>query len=504
MAGVDTILAWRADPIKFTIENFHVQPDRWQMMALACLPGVHTNEILAKYGMPPVPDENFDLVKRISLQACAGPGKSADLAWSGWWMLGCWGGKGEHPKGAAISMNRDNLRDALWSEMSRWQSESEYLKGMFEWTKEKIFAKDHPETWFLSARTYNKDADKESQGRVLSGLHSKYIFYLVDESGDTNPMVLKSCEQGLSNCTVGLIIQAGNCTSHDGMLYAANNDPKWRVISITADPRDPNRTPRVSIEWAQGMIDKFGYDDPWVMAYILGKFPPTSLHSLLSIEDVEAAVLRGRGMDPQLYESSQKRIGVDVARQGLDTTVLFPRQGFASWTPVEMRGARSTAVAEQLIVGKEKWGSELEFVDGTGGYGAGVVDAYHARGYSCIEVQFAGQAADKESFFNKRAEIWWHMAQWIKRGGGIPDIPQLKQELVAVQYGYQGGRLKIEEKEQIKKRLGFSPDYADALATTFAIPERAATPVFANGPGFRSSGRLIPGVGEEYDPFHDA
>jgi hypothetical protein len=54
------------------------------------------------------------------------------------------------------------------------------------------------------------------------------------------------------------------------------------VVSITADPDDPKRTPRVDIEWAREQIKLYGRENPWVMAYILGLFPPGSINALLS------------------------------------------------------------------------------------------------------------------------------------------------------------------------------------------------------------------------------
>ena len=48
----------------------------------------------------------------------------------------------------------------------------------------------------------------------------------------------------------------------------------------------------------------------------------------------------------------------------------------------------------------------------------------------------------------------------------------LKQELTGIMYGYDlKGRIKLEAKDQMKKRLGYSPDKADALCLTFAVRE---------------------------------
>jgi phage terminase large subunit len=262
------ISQWRKDANLFVKDNFGIEPDAWQREALNALSSRDINK------------------SRISLQACAGPGKSAFLAWAALWFVTCMGSKGEHPKGAAVAVTRDNLKDNLWPEISKWQGRSEFLKAAFEWTKERLSARDHPETWFLSARSWSKTSDEEEQGRTLSGLHSKYVLYLVDESGDIPVAVLKSAEQGLSNCEWGKIIQAGNPTSLTGMLYAASTTlrDKWHIICITGDPDDPMRSPRIDIEWARDQISKYGRQDPWVMSYILGKFPPSSINSLVSLD----------------------------------------------------------------------------------------------------------------------------------------------------------------------------------------------------------------------------
>jgi hypothetical protein len=102
-------------------------------------------------------------------------------------------------------------------------------------------------------------------GKTLSGLHSKYVLALVDESGAIPLTVLRAAEQALSNCTFGKIVQAGNPISLDGMLYAAASPRRhlWHVIRITADPDDPNRSPRVDLAWAREQIATYGH---WALA----------------------------------------------------------------------------------------------------------------------------------------------------------------------------------------------------------------------------------------------
>lgn len=452
------IREWRHNPVKFVRDMFHVEPDAWQLDVL---------EMAGKPGRT-----------RIAMKACAGPGKTAVLAWLGWWRLACFAAKNEHPKGAAVSITADNLRDNLWSEMARWQNESKFLQEAFVWTAQKIFAKDHPQTWFLAAKGWSKSADQDAIGRTLSGLHSRFPFYLIDEAGDIPPNMVRSAEQGLTSCEDGLIVTAGNTTSQMGLLYevCSRGREQWNVISITADPDDPKRTPRVDIEWARENIARYGRDNPWVMAFILGQFPPGSINALLSVEEVERAM--GLHPRPETYEWSQKRLGVDVARFGDDRTVIFPRQGIAAFAPTEMRHVRDSAVsvdiASRVMAKKVEWGAEQEFFDDTVGWAHGAVDVMRAAGHSPYAIRFDKPAND-ERYLNMRAEMWMKMTDWVKAGGSLPNVPGLVAELTGPTYFFTGGKFQIESKDQIKKRLGKSPDLADALALTFALPDMPAS-----------------------------
>lgn len=465
---------WRANPCRFVWDNFGVEPDAWQ------------KDVLEALANPSI--------RRIGMQACAGPGKSAVLAWAGWLMLACYADKDHHPNGAAVSITRENLKTALWKELATWRGRCEWIRTSFEFTSERIYEKNHKDTWFLDARGWTKSADAEEIGRTLSGLHSKYIFYLIDEGGDIPPAILRSAEQGMGNCAVGKILLAGNPTSHDGILYKVVTDlrDQWYVVRITGDPDDAKRSPRINIDWARDQIRQYGRDNAWVMAYVLGLFPPGSMNKLLSPDEVSAAM--GRHLKEEDYQWAQKRLGIDVARFGDDSTIIFPRQGLAAFKPVKMRNARTNEIAARVMIAKSKWQSEMEVVDDTGGWGAGVIDSMIMAGNAPLPINFSGKALDSR-FFNKRAEMWWSMAEWVKRGGALPKDEELAKELCAPTYTFHNGKIQIEEKEQIKKRLQFSPDKADALCLTFAIPDQPKAVMLV--PGQKENSTHL----SEYDPF---
>ncbi len=163
-------------------------------------------------------------------------------------------------------------------------------------------------------------------------------------------------------------------------------------------------------------------------------------------------------------------LGVDVARFGDDSSVLFARQGRDArlWPPQIFQGLDTMQLAARVIDFTRQTKASAVFVDG-GGVGGGVIDRLHQLGLDAIEVNF-GSKSDSPDCLNKRAEMWVKMREWLKVGA-LPNIPRLTAELTGVQYSFDpSNALKLEAKEDIKKRGLPSPDMADALALTFAYP----------------------------------
>jgi hypothetical protein len=109
------------------------------------------------------------------------------------------------------------------------------------------------------------------------------------------------------------------------------------------------------------------------------------------------------------------------------------------------------------------------FVDATGGYGVGVVDALRNMNRECVEIYFNGKALDQR-YFNKRSEMYFLLAKWVRAGGCLPNDEILRDELLAITYSYQGDKFRLCDKDDVKEEIGRSPDRADAAALTFAMP----------------------------------
>lgn len=445
--AVEAIRVWRNDPVRFVRDCFGAEPDEWQKEAL------------------------YEYLKnrRLAMKASKGVGKSCIMSWMILHFLTCYA----NPKIAVTSISGQNLKDGLWSELGLWISKSPLHKEAFEFTKTRIYLKTSPETWFVSARTWAKGADPNQQANTLAGLHAENIMFVLDESGGIPDAVAAAAEAALSGGGNCKLIMSGNPTHLEGPLYRACTKERhlWALITINSDPNNPKRSPRVSIEWAREQIEKYGNDSPYVLVNVFGEFPPSSLNALLGPDIVEEAMKRK--YSDKMFSYSQKRLGVDVALYGDDNTVIFPRQGLCAFKPVILKNAKPRDISARVIAAKLKWGSELEFVDCSGGFGSGVVDNMEQSGYNPIQVQFAGKPIENR-FLNKRAEIWWLMKEWIEKGGCLPNIPELVSELTAATYTLKNGKFMIEPKDLIKERIGRSPDLADGLACTFALPDAPA------------------------------
>lgn len=465
--AAEKIRLWREKPQVMVRELFGVTPDAWQ------------DEILTAFPTRP----------RQAMKASKGPGKTATLSWLGWNFLLT----RAHCNIAATSISSDNLRDGLWKEMSYWRGKSPLLQDQFEITSERIFQKQNKNTWFLTARNWAKAASPEDLGSTLAGLHADHIMFLIDEAGAMPVAISATAEAALSSATDGHIVMAGNTNSLEGALYDAcvRRANLWHVVPISGDPDDPNRSSRVSLEWAQDMVRSYGRDSPFVKVSVLGEWPAASVNALISANEVEDAMKRNYHEDDIIRQP--RILGVDVARGGLAKSVIFPRQGLVAFKPHRMVNATSLQGAAQVSRVWEDWKANACFVDNTGGFGAGWLDQLQVLNRTAIGVGFAEAAMDSARYYNRRAEMYFLCVEWIKKGGALPVLPELTTELPAMTYTFKGDRLMLEPKELVEAKIGHSPDDSDALALTFAAPVAP-----------RSLDPVIPRRMEsaaEYDPF---
>lgn len=440
---------WRESPILFVKDNFGLTPDPWQLEML----------------------DAARTYKRIVASACKGPGKTGCLAWLGWWFLACH----PHAKVPCTSITGPNLKDGLWSEFAKWQARSAFLRQAFAWSNTRISCRSSPETWFASARQWKQDADPQQQANTLAGIHADYLLFLLDEVSDIPDGVVQAAEGALTSGIRTMLAMAGNPTRTAGPLYRAvvQDAALWKVVRISGDPEDPNRSPRIDLEEAKAQIQKYGRDSYVVRVNILGLFPERQADKLIDVKDCEIAM--ARGVSEAGFRADAKVLSLDVARFGDDASILTPRQGPVVFPQTEYRGLDTQELADRAVAAIDKWDADALFID-VGGVGAGTYDALKHRGFGdvCIPVDFGMRAADSERFMNKRAEMYWTAAEAVRGSLALPRDPMLAEELAAHIYYYdKRGRIGLQSKDEVKAVLGRSPDRADSVIMTFASPVRS-------------------------------
>jgi hypothetical protein len=172
-------------------------------------------------------------------------------------------------------------------------------------------------------------------------------------------------------------------------------------------------------------------------------------------------------------------MGVDVARGGKDKTVIARRYG--NWfAPLLKYPGSSTpdgpAAAAKVIAALQDDSTErlpninVDII----GYGASAYDSLVGQGFTQttvpVNVAEGSEASDKTGrlgFVNLRAEIVWKFREALDPVHGedlaLPDDPELLADLTAPRWELKSNGIQIEGKPELKKRIGRSPDCADAV-----------------------------------------
>ena len=184
-------------------------------------------------------------------------------------------------------------------------------------------------------------------------------------------------------------------------------------------------------------------------------------------------VMTARKTDAEAY--GPKLIGVDPARFGDDRTSICFREGrkvhwirsYSKKDTMEVVGIVKLAIEE---VGANQCAIDV------GGLGAGVYDrlleVVDTSSCKVVSVNSASSPLNATKYTNRRAEMWGEVKEWlIAQPASIPDSDELQADLTQIRFAYDSNSaLKMERKEDMKKRGFRSPDMADALGLTFAEP----------------------------------
>jgi hypothetical protein len=433
---IQFITLYRADPVLFVKEVLGVEPDEWQQDFLNA---VASGE------------------RKISIRSGHGVGKSTTASWAMLWFL-----LTRYPvKVVVTAPTSAQLYDALFAELKRWVKElPQPIQDLLDVKQERIELKASATEAFISART-----SRAEQPEALQGVHSDNVMLVADEASGVPEAVFEAAAGSMSGHNA-LTILLGNPVRSSGFFFETHNrlkDEWWtrRVSCIDST--------RVSKEYVEDMKSRYGEESNAYRIRVLGEFPRSDDDTIIPMELLESAKHR----DTRAYEDAPIIWGLDVARFGSDSSVLCKRQSnvvhtLERWRNLDLMQLTGAVVAQYEACDHKSKPAEI-LVDSIG-LGAGVVDRLIELKLPARGINVSESPAMGGTYLNLRAELWHKAKAWLeKRDCKIPNNEDLIGELATVRYTFtSNGKIKIESKDDIRRRGLKSPDMADAFVLTFA------------------------------------
>ena len=310
---------------------------------------------------------------------------------------------------------------------------------------------------------------------AYQGRHSDNLLIIFDEATDIDPEFWTAAE-GMMSGTDSRMIAICNPLNSDSQFAREENviidgKPKWFILDINT--LNHSDLP-ISEEWISQRVDEWCEPDPtgeveWkgsrykpgplFESRVMGRWPSVASSRLWSNEDI-ANISR----DGSINNGSI--VGVDVARYGSDYSVVMIAENGCITACEKYNGLSITDLSRRIEKCMLRYKNPLKvpiLVD-EAGVGGGLVDILTDLKYNVIGVQPAGKP-DSDKYKNKRVELWINAHD---RKLGIAHLSgeikeQLTEELRAASwYENTGGKIEVTSKNDMKAKLGRSPDLADA------------------------------------------
>jgi len=430
------IKKYHSDPNLFVEQVLQIKPDPWQAELLS---------------------EVAKNTRKISVRSGHGTGKSTVASWVIIWYF-----LTKHPcKIVLTAPTSSQLFDALFSEVKSWiRKLPQALQTLLEVTSDRVVLLSAPQDAFVSCRTARAETPE-----AMAGVHSDNVLLVVDEASGIPEKVFEAAAGSMSGLTATTLM-LGNPVRTSGSFYESHHRLKneWYTMHISCLD-----SPRVSKEFIREMAVRYGEDSSAYFVRVLGKFPKTDDDTILSLALVEDAQNR----DVKMSEFTPKIWGLDVARFGMDSSVLAERQGTIV-TELEAWKGKDLMQLVGLVHNKysECLPSQrpIQIMVDSIGLGAGVVDRLRELDLPVRGINVAESPSMRGQYTNLRAELWFRMKEWLEaRDCKIPKDEALFSELVSPRYFFSStGKLQVESKQEMKKRGLPSPDRADAVILTLA------------------------------------
>lgn len=410
--------------------------------------------------------------RKTAVRSCHGVGKSWTAATAACWWLDT------HDPGTAFVVTTAptfrQVRAILWRYIRRVHKAGK-LPGRVNQTE-----------WHLGDELVafgSKPADHDES--AFQGIHARFVLVIVDEACGVPEQLWVAADALTTNtdCRILAIGNPDNPASHFRKVCSGGSG--WNVIGISAFD-SPNLTGEevpvdvaqalVSQEWVEEKKREWGEDNPLYLAKVLGEFASDHPNQVVRQSDVYKC--RQAPDTPHAPDDLLPvELGVDVGGGG-DETVIRERRGRVAGREWRARTDRPEQIAPMVLTAIRETGATDVKVDSIGiGFGViGELRNMASRGEHSAhisEVNVAEAASDSAKWANLRAEMWWEIGRGLSEQqdwdlSGMENADTTVAQLLEPRWEVDAkGRIKVEPKDDVKARLGRSPDNADALLLAF-------------------------------------
>lgn len=440
---------------------------------------------------------------RVAVASCNAAGKSWLAARIATWFL-----KTFHPSIVLTTAPTDRqVRRILWREIHTCAQKAKEIGnplGGTLMTKEWKFSEDH---FGLGFATRDYDAT------AFQGIHAPHILVVADEAAGLSETIFEGIFAVLKGAHTRLLA-IGNPTSLSGQFYRAFSSDRWWTCHISAFDTPnlqensgtiiPGLVTKQDIEDAR---DDWGEDSPLYIARVLGRFPESIEDTLIPLSRVEQAGAGSWDQDEmdQVDPEASVEIGVDAARYGTDKNVIVARRGRLCFAAEEFGREALGRTGTMAACGRL-----INFIESRGlmrqisaikadavGLGGGIPDRLRElqqegkipRDIAIMDMNAGAKALNNGKYADQATEQWAGLGDLIKQDLAFGPVFQNKNaigQLTRRKYKIlSDGRMKLESKDEMKKRGLKSPDWGDAIAMAYGQARKRRPKIRAKSLGLK-------------------
>lgn len=432
---------------------------------------------------------HFILKRRAAVRGPHGLGKTALSSWVILW------GVSVFPNDVKVVTTASAWRQLThftWPEVRKWAA-------VADWSKVGLTMRRGKELLEYSIKLEGKEAFPVASDNpaLIEGAHAKHLIYVFDEAKSIPAESWDAAEGAFSGAgsdtdsdAYALAISTPGATS--GRFYDIHKRKPgysdWWVRHVTTE--EAIAAKRISREWVDNRKKQWGEQSAIYQNRVAGEFSDSADDSVIPLSWCEQAVERwyaceGKGTGDPTY-------GVDPARFGDDKTTIARKVGRVVEN-IEVHTKEDTMQTAGRVASKLKPNTPCG-VDVIG-IGAGVFDRLRELGFKGVTAVNVAESANMPNgkpitdnsgellFENLRAAIWWMLREALDPSN--PDALALPPDeddiligdLTAPLYDYTSrGKIKVESKEDVKKRINRSTDYADGVGLAVYVDWLAQRP----------------------------